>query len=88
MKATTIGMIGFFLTTVLYFSKTRDLKQSNATLTNDYNVLDSLYMETAERALNYQLIAFELNEITDRFQSSRMEKLRRKDLIDKMAMIK
>lgn len=56
------------------------LKQRNERIAKD----SVLLRHVSERSLRYEIIAFELNEITDLFQSSRNEKLKRKELITMM----
>jgi len=87
MKTTTLGMVLFFLTTVIYFSKTRDLKQELAAVMNEKQLNDSLCMRHSEKLLNHVLINLQLNAICDKYQSSRNEKRKNKELLNLMRVV-
>jgi len=87
MKATTLGMVLFFLTTVMYFAKARDLKQELAVLRHEKQLNDTICMRHSEKLLNHVLINLQLNAICDKFQSSRNEKRKNKELLNLMRKV-
>lgn len=77
--------IGLLVLTNLYTIKQRNYyKAKTSNLTQEKSKADSLYMWQSEKLLKHVLISLELNEIVDKFQSSRNEKLKNKELINKM----
>ena len=75
-----IGMVLFFCTTILYVSKHRnlkaDLKISKETQQKDF--ID--YCKQQDKLRSYTLISFELNNICEKFKSSREEKAKNETL--------
>lgn len=80
MKYFQLGTIAFFLTTILYFVKSKNLVNDIEVLSYQNNRMDSLYQWQSQRLLNYTLIAIEQGNIINKFQSSRNEKLNNKKL--------
>lgn len=81
-KILGFATVAFFCTTLMFVSKSKDLKAHSNDLTNDNIKLDSLYKNQSERLLIYMLIDIEQNNVINKFQSSRMCKLRNKKLMD------
>jgi hypothetical protein len=72
----------FFITTLMYVSKARELKDETIVLRHEKQLNDSLCIWKSERLLNYTLISLEQAKIINKFQSSRNEKLNNKKLRD------
>ena len=76
-----LGTFLFFLTTIIFVSKTRNLKTDLKISRDEQNkdfvkyTLDSVkYDEQQKRLANYTLVSIELNNICDEFKSSREAK--------------
>ena len=74
MKTTlSIGMLGFFITTMMYVKQSRDLKQDlNKALINNTE-LESKNKAVKSRLKNYMLVSIKLNDACNKFKSSREE---------------
>lgn len=77
-----LGTFLFFLTTLIYVSKYREVKDDNSVLKYEKKRTDSLDMWRSERLLIYLEISLEQNNIIDTYQSTRMAKMRNKKLND------
>ena len=74
MKTTlSIGMLTFFITTMMYVKKSRDLKQElNKALINNIEVKSNNKV-LKRRLKNYMLVSIKLNDACNKFKSSREE---------------
>lgn len=71
--------------TNLYTLKQRnEYKAKLSELKEDKKLLDDLLIETAQSRLRYFKISLELNNICNKYQSSRNEKNKNKDLLKLM----
>ena len=80
-----VSLALLFIMCLVQQSRINDLNAIRSDLTQEKNKVDSLYMWQSERLLNYTIISMKLNNIVDKFQSSRNEKLKNKELINKMS---
>ena len=76
MENTTlmIGIIAFFCSTVYLAAINQKLKEDNKSLKREESHFIYLLDDKQKRLTNYTLTAIELNNICDKFQSSRKEK--------------
>mgnify|MGYP005821258751 CR=1 FL=1 len=77
-----VGMVLFFCTTIMYFSKSRNLKNDISVLEHSKIKTDSLDMWRAERLLIYTQISLKQANIINKYKSSRDAKLNDKELRD------
>ncbi len=80
-----IGMVGFFCTTIMYVTRYRNEK-----IDKDIKVLESNIELSKKDSLvkNYMLISLELNNICEKYKSSREAKLKNKKLQELFDKIK
>ena len=78
-----IFIIGILILCCLHSTKEKQqLKEINCDLTASNKKIDSLYIYQSERLLYYTLISIRQNEIIDKFNSSRKEKLKDSELME------
>lgn len=73
-------MIVLLVSTVLLTIKNYLIDQQYNFLKQDYEALEEKLLEKQERLRNYSLTALELNNICDKFPSTRKEKAKNKKL--------
>ena len=75
-----IGMVLFFLTTIMCYSWCRNLKNDLKISRDEQNKDFVKYVEQQNRLANYTLVSIELNNICDEFKSSREAKAKNETL--------
>lgn len=82
IKTYQLATVCFFCTTLLFVSKSRELKDELNTCNELKTESDSLCIEHSQSLLTYTLISLKQADIINRFKSSRDAKLNDKELQD------
>ena len=71
MKASELGLLLFFCTTILYYVDRNELKRENVILKDNTEKLQKSLKWNKKRLKEYYLAALQIDSICDQFKSSR-----------------